>query len=53
LGRALVIYAEHLAREQGAQGIKILTGDDNAEGHKLYQAMGYRDDEETVFVKNL
>jgi GNAT superfamily N-acetyltransferase len=53
VGRALVAYAEALAREQGAHGMKILTGDDNEEGHGLYRAMGYQDDEETVFVKRL
>ena len=53
LGRMLVAYAENLAREQGARSMKILTGDDNEEGHALYRAMGYHDDEETVFVKRL
>lgn len=53
VGRALVAHAEELARAQGAQGMKILTGDDNEEGHGLYRAMGYHDDEETVFVKRL
>lgn len=53
IGRALVTFAEALARAQGAEGLKILTGDDNEEGHGLYRALGYHDDEETVFVKRL
>lgn len=52
-GRALVTYAENLARERGAKGLKILTGDDNAEGQGLYRKMGYEDEEEMVFWKRL
>ena len=53
LGRALVTYAEELARERGAKGLKILTGDDNDEGQGLYRRMGYKDEEEIVFWKRL
>lgn len=53
LGRALVAYAEEIARERGAKGLKILTGDDNNEGQGLYRRMGYVDEEEIVLWKRL
>jgi GNAT superfamily N-acetyltransferase len=41
LGRALIAYAEQLARTHGATDLLILTGIDNAPAQALYRAAGY------------
>jgi GNAT superfamily N-acetyltransferase len=42
-GRALVAYAERLARENGATALVLLTGLENARGQAFYRALGYTD----------
>ena len=41
LGRALIAYAEQLARARGAADLLIMTGVDNAAAQALYRAVGY------------
>ena len=41
LGRALIAYAEQLARSRGAVDLLIMTGVDNAAAQALYRAAGY------------
>jgi GNAT superfamily N-acetyltransferase len=43
VGRALVAYAERLAREGGARELVLLTGFGNAQGQAFYRALGYAD----------
>jgi ribosomal protein S18 acetylase RimI-like enzyme len=43
IGRALVTYAERLARESGAEELVLLTGLKNARGQAFYRALGYAD----------
>jgi GNAT superfamily N-acetyltransferase len=43
VGRALVAYAERLARESGAKELVLLTGLGNAQGRAFYRALGYAD----------
>jgi GNAT superfamily N-acetyltransferase len=43
IGRALVAYAERLARESGAEELVLLTGLGNARGQVFYRALGYAD----------
>jgi len=40
-GRALIAFAEQLARERGAGDLIIMTGLDNAPAQALYRAQGY------------
>jgi ribosomal protein S18 acetylase RimI-like enzyme len=41
-GRALIAFAEQLARERGAAEMLILTGVTNAPAQTLYSALGYQ-----------
>jgi ribosomal protein S18 acetylase RimI-like enzyme len=41
LGRALIAYAEQLARERGAAELLIMTGTSNLAAQALYRAVGY------------
>jgi ribosomal protein S18 acetylase RimI-like enzyme len=41
LGRALIAYAEQLARARGASELLIMTGTGNAVAQALYRAAGY------------
>ena|SRR5689334_4426771 len=41
LGRALIAYAEQLAREHGAAELLIMTGTSNLAAQALYRAAGY------------
>ncbi|MEO7909079.1 MAG: GNAT family N-acetyltransferase [Roseiflexaceae bacterium] len=41
VGRALIAYAEQLARTRGAADLLIMTGVDNTAAQALYRAMGY------------
>jgi ribosomal protein S18 acetylase RimI-like enzyme len=41
LGRALIAYAEQLARARGASDLLIMTGVHNAAAQALYRAAGY------------
>jgi len=41
LGRALIAYAEQLARARGASDLLIMTGVGNAAAQALYRAAGY------------
>lgn len=41
LGRALIAYAERLARARGATDLLIMTGVNNAAAQALYRAAGY------------
>ena len=43
IGRALVAYAEGLARDSGAEELVLLTGFGNAQGQAFYRALGYAD----------
>jgi GNAT superfamily N-acetyltransferase len=43
IGRALVAYAERLARDSGAEELVLLTGLGNADGQAFYRALGYAD----------
>jgi GNAT superfamily N-acetyltransferase len=43
VGRALMAYAERLARESGAKALVLLTGLGNARGQAFYRALGYVD----------
>lgn len=43
VGRALVTYAERLARDSGAEKLALLTGFANAQGQAFYRALGYAD----------
>jgi GNAT superfamily N-acetyltransferase len=43
LGRALILHAEQLARQRGAEALLVLTGKDNAPAQRLYRAMGFVD----------
>ncbi len=52
LGRALVEYAERLARQVGAEEIFILTGAGNAGAQAFYRTLGYQADD-IAFSKNL
>lgn len=51
VGRALMLFAEQLAREAGAHQVKVLTGADNAEGQGLYRALGYEVEDELLLFK--
>ena len=52
VGRALVAYAEQLARQSGAGELFILTGADNLPAQAFYRALGYQADE-VAFCKSL
>jgi GNAT superfamily N-acetyltransferase len=41
VARALIAYAEQLARERGAEEVIIMTGINNAAARALYHTMGY------------
>ena len=43
VGRALMAYAERLARESGAEELVLLTGFRNARSQAFYRALGYAD----------
>jgi ribosomal protein S18 acetylase RimI-like enzyme len=53
VGRALMLFAEQLAREAGAHEIKVLTGADNDQGQGLYRSLGYEVDDEVLLLKPL
>ena len=44
VGRALLLYAESLARQSGAESLLILTDLSNGVAQALYHALGYEDD---------
>jgi GNAT superfamily N-acetyltransferase len=43
VGRALIAYAEQLARSAGAQELLVQTGHDNRQALALYHAVGFED----------
>lgn len=53
VGRALMSFAERLARDAGADEIRVLTGADNVAGRAFYRALGYAVDEEVLLRKPL
>ena len=53
LGKALVLHAENLAREEGASDMILRTGTRNTTGQGFYQALGYKRDNELSFSKPL
>lgn len=52
LGRALVEFAERLARQGGAQEMYILSGAENSSAQAFYRAIGYQADD-IAFSKKL
>lgn len=44
VGRALMLRAEQMAREAGAQEIRVATGLDNLPAQALYHGLGFADD---------
>lgn len=44
VGRALVAYAESVARQNGAESLLILTDLSNSAAQTLYHALGYEDE---------
>lgn len=53
VARALVAYAERLARDAGAEELRLLTGRDNDDALAFYQALGYADEEEVLLARRL
>ena len=51
VGRALVAFAEELAKEKGAKSMKILTGDDNEAALGLYRGMVYENDDISLWKR--
>jgi GNAT superfamily N-acetyltransferase len=52
IGRALMRFAEDLARQAGAHEILVLTGSANHPAQDLYRSLGYRH-EDIAFCKRL
>lgn len=52
IGRALVLYAEEVARKRGVEEIMVVTGFDNAPALALYQNLGYRLDADPALLKS-
>jgi ribosomal protein S18 acetylase RimI-like enzyme len=53
LGRAIVRFAEALAKDAGATEIVLLTGKQNTAGQSQYRSMGYVERAELAFRKDL
>ena len=41
IGRALLEAAERWAKERGAEGVRLNSGEERAEAHEFYKSMGY------------
>lgn len=53
VGRALIEQAEHIAQEQGAESLVLLTGGRNLTAQEFYHAFGYQVLQDLVMSKRL
>lgn len=53
IGRALMAQAEHVAQEQGAESLMLLTGGKNLTAQDFYRSSGYQVLQDLVLSKRL
>jgi ribosomal protein S18 acetylase RimI-like enzyme len=51
IGKALVAFAEGIAKQQGAKSLLVLTGDDNLSALSFYRENGFEEDDVSLRKK--